>query len=129
MANNAVQIGGASGVSSFQQQGQVDWVAFSSTVYSASLAVMKRLADSGIQPLTYGAGLALATRFQLSEDGNRRVEEAVAQLRAYRGFEGVLWFGFGQKSFVRLLAEQQAGVNLLTLCACLGEAYGSTHGA
>ena len=129
MANNAVQIGGARGVSSFQQQGQLDWVAFGSTVYSASLAAMKRLADSGIQPLTHGAGLALAIRFQLSENGNRRVEEAVAQLRVYRGFEGVLWFGFGQKSFVRLLAEQQAGVNLLALCASLGETYGSAHGA
>ena len=107
----------------FMQQGQVDWVAFGNSLHSASPAIMQRLAAAGVQPVTHGAGLALATRFQLGENGSRRVDEALSQLKQYHCFENVLWFGFGHKSFVRLLVDSQLGVNCIALCTCLGEAH------
>ena len=78
---------------------------------------------AGSQPVTHEAGLALATRFQLGENGSRHVDEALSQLKQYHGFENVLWFGFGYKSFVRLLADSQLGVNCIALCAL---SWGST---
>ncbi len=109
----------------FVQQGQVDWVAFGRTIYSASLATMQRLASAGIQPVTHGAGLALASQFQLSELGRRRMDEALQNLQSYPGFERVIYFGFGVQSFVRTLAESQLGVNCLALCSCLADSHSS----
>lgn len=37
----------------------------------------------------------------------------------------LLWFGFGQKSFLAVLTERELGVKCAALCACLGETYGS----
>lgn len=107
----------------FVQQGQVDWVGFGNTIYSASLATMQRLASAGIQPITHGAGLALASQFQLPELGRRRMHEALRKLKVFSGFEGVLYFGFGVQSFVRLLQESQLGINLIALCSCLADSH------
>lgn len=110
---------------SFQQQGQLDWVALGDSICSVSLGILKRLTDAGIQPLTYQAGLAISTKFCLSEDGSQRVREALSKLKPFHGFESILWFGFGQKSFLAFLTERELGVNCAALCACLGETYGS----
>ena len=61
--------------------------------------------------------------------GQMRVSQALSNLRQYFGFDRVLWFGFGHKSFLALLTEHQAGVNCAALCASLAEAYGVDHSA
>ena len=109
------------------QQGQVDWVALGNSVFSSSFMILQRFADAGIQPITHQAGLAISTQFQLGEMGSRRVRDALGNVRVYHGFESVLWFGFGHKSFLALLTEQELGVNCAALCACLGETYGSAR--
>ena len=107
----------------FVQQGQVDWVAFGNTIYSASIATMQRLANAGVQPVTHGSGLVLASQFHLSELGRRRLNDALQNLKSFPAFEGVLYFGFGVQSFVRLLAETQLGINCLALCSCLTDCH------
>lgn len=71
MASQTLQVGPTwqNGAPSFMQQGQVDWVAFGNTMWSASTAMLQRFASSGIQPVTYGAGLALAGQFKMSNLG------------------------------------------------------------
>ena len=107
----------------FPQQGQIDWVAFGRTIYSASFAVMQRLAAAGVQPITHGAGLALAYRFQVSDIGTRRMNEALESLRIYPAFDAVILFGFGYQSFVKLLAETELGIRCIALCSCLVETH------
>ena len=113
----------------FQQQGEVDWVAMSNSVLSNSLLIAQRLAAAGISQLTHHAGLALCSKFQLGYMGHIRVSDALSNLRPYYGFEKTLWFGFGHKSFLTLLIEQDAGFNCAALCASLVEAFGSDKAA
>ena len=89
----------------------------------------QRLAAAGISPITHQAGLAMSTRFCLGQMGQMRVSQALSNLRQYFGFDRVLWFGFGHKSFLALLTEHQAGVNCAALCASLAEAYGVDQSA
>lgn len=116
-------------VAGFSQQGQVDWVAMGNSVFAMSYSILQRFADTGIQPLTHHAGLAIATQFKLGEKGNERIRDALDNLRVSYGFESVLWFGFGHRSFLRLLTERELGVNCAALCACLGETYGTPKAA
>ena len=108
----------------FQQSGQLDYVALSNSVISNSMMVVQRLSAADINDITYHAGMELATSFRLSEMGQIHIADALRNLHAYPGFECVLWFGFGYKSFLALLTEQQSGFNCAALCASLAEAYG-----
>ena len=113
----------------FQQQGQLDYVAMSNSIISNTVVIAQRLAAAGISQITHEAGLALFTRFRLSQMSQMRVSEALDNLRQYFGFGRVLWFGFGHKSFLALLTEHQAGFNCAALCASLAEAYGVDRSA
>ena len=113
----------------FQQQGQLDYVAMSNSIVSSTVLMAQRLAAAGISQITHQAGLAMSTRFRLGQMGQMRVSEALKNLREYYGFDRVLWFGFGHKSFLALLTEHQAGVNCAALCASLAEAYGVDRSA
>lgn len=121
----SLQIGsqGQGGNLSFMQQGQVDWVAFGNTIWTASSAVLQRFAAAGIQPVTYGAGIVLSNQMHLDRVGQSRVEKAVKSLQSSYGFDKLLWFGFGYQSFVGTMAETVAGIKCLGICACLAEAH------
>ena len=106
----------------FVQQGQVDWVAFGRTSWNASTAVLQRFATAGVQPATYGAGLALSSQFNLDPRGQRRMEEALARLRGVPAFESLLWLGFGYQSLVNVLAKTVGGIKCIALCSCLADA-------
>lgn len=131
MSSGALQIGSGwrGGNPSFVQQGQVDWVAFGNTIWSASAAVLQRFAAANIQPVTYGAGLVLASQFQLDRLGQWRMEKAVESLRANPIFENLLWVGFGYQSVVRTMGESVAGLKSLALCACLTEVHSEEFSA
>jgi len=105
------------------QQGQVDWVAFGNTVWSAAAATLQRFASSGIHAVTYGAGLALASQFRISDLGRRRMDQVMQSLRGVPGLDKVLWFGFGHQSFVKIMGENQHGLKCLALCSCLAEVH------
>ncbi|MCJ1230257.1 hypothetical protein MMC12_006929 [Toensbergia leucococca] len=124
MSSNELQIGAWQNNSpGFVQNGQVDWVAFGNTLWSTSSAVLQRFASAGVQPVTYGAGLALASQFQLDRVGKQRMHDALTNLQGASGFGKVLWFGFGVRSFVRVMADTQLGVNCVGLCSTLTEVH------
>ena len=105
------------------QQGQVDWVAFGNTIWTASSAVLQRFGAAGIQPITYGAGLVLSNQMHLDRVGQSRMENAVASLQVSSSWDKLLWFGFGYQSFVGTMAESLAGIKCLAICACLVESH------
>ena len=113
----------SAGENGFAQQGQVDWVLFGKTAYTATFAVMQRLAQAGIQPITHGAGLALGTQFTFGLTGQNGVNDALSKLQGVPGFDNVLYFGFGYESFVRVIASSQLGVNCVVLCSALSETH------
>lgn len=121
MSNNSI--------AGFSQQGQLDYVAVGNSVLSGANLVLQRFADAGIQPMTHQAGLAISTQFRLGELGTQRVRDALSRIRPYHGFESILWFGFGHKSYLALLIDQELGLNCAALCACLGETYGAARAA
>ena len=94
------------------QQGQVDWVAFGNTIWTASSAVLQRFAAACIQPITHGAGIVLANQIHLDRLGQSRMDKAISFLRASPGFLDLLWFGIGYQSFVGTMAETVVGIIL-----------------
>ncbi|KAL9619903.1 MAG: hypothetical protein Q9160_005550 [Pyrenula sp. 1 TL-2023] len=129
MASQSLQIGDSSSSPSFVQQGQVDWVAFANSTISSSVAVMQRFSAAGVQPVTVAGGLALGSRFELSKKGEQNMDIALKKLNGVFGFDKLLYYGFGYRSFVNVLAETKVGVNLVALCSCLVEMHGISFSA
>lgn len=119
MSSQALQIGDNPTNPSFVQQGQVDWVAFASTTVKASVSVMQRFSAAGVQPVTFAGGLALGSRFELGKKGVQNMDVTLKNLSGNFGFDKLLYYGFGYRSFVNILTETRVGVNLVALCACL----------
>ena len=122
MSSDSVQIAGGNS-HSFTQNGQVDWVAFGKSIWSTSSAVLQRFASAGVQPITFGAGLALASAFDLDRVGKQRMDSALRNLQGVWSFEKLIWFGFGTRSFLHVMADAQSGINCIVLCSALGEVY------
>ena len=121
MSSAAVQI--ASGPQGFMQNGQVDWVAFANSLWSTSSVVLQRFSSAGVQPITFGAGLALASQIRLGRLGNRRMHSAIEDIQGFWSMEKLLYFGFGARSFLRVMADTQLGVDCIALCASLAELH------
>ncbi|MCJ1323721.1 hypothetical protein MMC10_000382 [Thelotrema lepadinum] len=121
-----LQIGsaGQDGTSGFVQNGQIDWMAFANTTWSSSTAILQRFASAGVQPVTFGAGIALASQFKLSRLSNQRMYDALNNIAGFWGYEKLLWFALGIRSFVRVMSDTQLGVNCLALCSTLAEVHG-----
>ena len=130
MTSRALHIGNDDEANpSFVQQGQVDWVAFGKSTMSASISVMQRFSAAGVQPVTVAGGLALGSRFELGKKGAQNMEVALKNLSGVFGYDKILYYGFGYRSFVNILTETKVGVNLVALCACLVEMHGVTIAA
>ncbi len=125
MPPDAIQIGSPTALKSpsFVQNGQVDWVAFGNSIWSTSSIVLQRFASAGVQPITFGAGLALASLFDLDRVGKQRMHSALERNQGMWSFEKVLWFGFGARSFLHVMADVQSGVNCIALCSALSEVH------
>ncbi len=107
----------------FAQNGQVDWVAFGQSIWSTSSVALQRFASAGVQPITFGAGLAVASTFTLDRVGKERMHSAIENLQGFWSFERFLYFGFGARSFVHVMADAQSGVNCIALCSALSEVH------
>ncbi|KAL8915721.1 MAG: hypothetical protein Q9172_006732 [Xanthocarpia lactea] len=107
----------------FAQNGQVDWVAFGQSIWSTSSVTLQRFASAGVQPITFGAGLAIASAFTLDRVGKERMHRAMENLQGFWSFEKLLYFGFGARSFLHVMADAQSGVNCIALCSALGEVH------
>ena len=119
------RVGGPAAADStvFAQNGQVDWVAFGQSIWSTSSVALQRFASAGVQPITFGAGLAVASTFTLDRVGKERMHSAIENLQGFWSFPRFLYFGFGARSFVHVMADAQSGVNCIALCSALGEVH------
>ena len=95
-------------------------------MYSLTASTLQHFSSAGIQPATYAAGIALANRFKIGSLGERRIDDAMQNLQGVPGFDQILSFGFGHKSFVKLLAEDPKWSDLVALYSCLGEMHSET---
>lgn len=109
--------------SSFSQQGSVDWVALSGGFLAISYGMLQRLSGSNLDPYTVSIGYVLGGHFRLSRSGKKNVKDALDNMKAYAGFQNVLWFGFGMKHPARKMAMAEQGVTLVALCAALSECF------
>ena len=107
----------------FAQQGQVDWVAFGKTSWGISSAILQRFASADLQPATYGAAIALGCQFSLGARGRARISQALSKLSGTSAFQNILWFGFGQKSFLNVVAANEAAFRCVALCVCLVDTH------
>ena len=119
------RVGGPAAADStiFAQNGQVDWVAFGQSIWSTSSVALQRFASAGVQPITFGAGLAIASTFTLDRVGKERMHSAIENLQGFWSFERFLYFGFGARSFVHVMADAQSGVNCIALCSALSDVH------
>ena len=125
MSSDAVDVRSPAGSNkdTFAQNGQIDWVAFGNSIWSNSSIVLQRFASAGVQPITFGAGLVLASGFELDRIGKQRMHSALEKLRGIWGFEKLLWFGFGARSLLHVMADAQQGVNCIALCSALSAVH------
>jgi hypothetical protein len=113
----------------FVQQGQVDWVAFGKTIVPLSIDVLARLQGAGVQPITYAGALQLTTSFSLPERGQQRLWDVINRLKCYNSASNLLYFGFGHRSFFRILTETVSGLKCIALCSCVAETHSETVAA
>ena len=85
---------------------------------------MQRFSAAGVQPVTVAGGLALGSRFEIGKKGAQNMDVALKNLSGIFGYDKLLYYGFGYRSFVNILSETKVGVNLVALCACLVEMHG-----
>ena len=131
MSAGVLQIGGSvsTDTPSFVQQGQIDWVAFGNTAWTATSVVLQRFASAGVQPVTYGAGIALASQFHLDHLGQQRMDQALERLRGIPLFHKLLWLGFGYQSLIDSLAKTAGGIKCVALCSCLADVHSEESAA
>ena len=97
MTSNALTTGGGSqdGAAGFVTSGSIDWVAFGKSFLTASTAVLQHFASAGVQPATYQAVRLTCSQFQLSYQGEERLQVAID------GLSGIavnsLYMGFGYR--------------------------------
>ncbi|KAI9706331.1 MAG: hypothetical protein M1820_004907 [Bogoriella megaspora] len=96
---------------------------------SAPLGILTRLSGSQLDPFTVIVSRHLFGIFEISYKGSLLVSEALANLHAFPSFQGLIWFGFGIKHPIHILAETANGTACVAMCACIGEAYSDRRAA
>ena len=109
--------------SAFSQQGSLDWVALGRMQYSASIAVLGRLAKAGIDPLTVAFGQAMCLRLPIGAHGERMLAESMSTLTVKSSAGDLIWFGVGVRHILRELVQTSQGCSLVALSAALTESY------
>ena len=115
--------------SSFAQQGTIDWTALSHTSFSASLSVLGRLSSAGLESLTVAMAQAVRMNIPIGLCGERKLNEAMASLKAFSSFGDVFWFGVGVRHILRMLVQSSQGASSVALAACLAESHSAQYSA
>ena len=116
-------------VTTFQQQGQVDWIALSNSTFNFTLGVLSRLNKAGVDTLTSSIGKIICRRLALTVNGQERVQSAISKLKGWPSYRKVVWFGFGERHLVHELALTEEGVTLVALCSAIQGTYGEMYAA
>ncbi|KAK2794257.1 hypothetical protein FQN51_000891 [Onygenales sp. PD_10] len=111
--------------SNFPQQGQVDWVALSSSSLTFTRDLLARLAKANIDANTVATGRVLFSAFSVGPRVQNEMLETLKTLKSFQSYGNLIWLGFGVKSLVRDLADSEPGLACIALCSCLSMSYGS----
>ncbi|KAF2188438.1 hypothetical protein K469DRAFT_685134 [Zopfia rhizophila CBS 207.26] len=98
----------------------------SSGMINFSMAALARLSQGGIEPSTFGWAVIAGEYINWSLRGSTRFYDALSNSAVQSGFNNILWFGFGHKSPIQILAATDSSSRFAAICACLAEVY-STH--
>lgn len=107
----------------FTQQGTVEWTNIANFTFTASLALLGRLASAGIEPRTVAVAQAICSNLKLGPVGERRLHDCLSKLKAFSSASSLLWFGLGVRHIVRTLTQTTQGASCVALCAALAETY------
>ncbi|CVL11219.1 uncharacterized protein FPRN_11037 [Fusarium proliferatum] len=107
----------------FEQQGSIDWVQIARMSVSVPISILARVTAADVSPLTIVVGQEMSSLFRLSATGHERLIKALGELKSFSAIGDAIWFGFGIKHIVRVLAETNKGLACLTLCGCLSEIH------
>jgi ankyrin repeat protein len=113
----------ASGVSNFQQQGQLDWVSLYKSTFTFSLEVMARISRAGLDITTIAVSRIICSGFVIEPAAQERVLDALSSLKPFSSYGNLIWFGFGVKPVIKDLAESESGLACVALCACMSVSY------
>ena len=113
----------------FQQSGQLDWVSLSRSTFSFSLDVLVRLSRAELDPATMAVSLIIFNRFELNTESQKKIHDALSNLKSFSSYGKLVWFGFGIKSIIKDLADSEHGMACVALCACMAISYDSYFAA
>ncbi|KAF2266540.1 putative ankyrin repeat-containing protein [Lojkania enalia] len=97
--------------------GQVDWVSLLKTPITFGLGVLLRLSKAGLDASTVAFGR------------QKRIHDAFSHLDSFSSYGKLIWFGFGIKPIINDLADTEAGMTCVALCACMSISYDSFYAA
>src|SRR5436190_3644747 len=119
----------ANGRSNFEQQGQVDWVSLSTSTFAFTLDIMDRISKAGLNATTVVVGQIVCSGFVIGPEAQKRLLDALSDLRSFSSYGTIIWFGFGIKPIIKELADSEQGAACVALCACLSVSYDSFYAA
>jgi ankyrin repeat protein len=125
MSNALITTGGGD----FQQSGQLDWVSLSKSTFSFGLDVLVRLSRAELDPATIAVSLIIFNRFALNSESQKKIHDALSNLKSFSSYGKLVWFGFGVKSIIKDLADSEHGMACVALCACMTISYDSYFAA
>ncbi|KAI9853379.1 MAG: hypothetical protein M1813_002371 [Trichoglossum hirsutum] len=111
----------------FQQTGQLDWVSLSKSTYTFGLDVLVRLSKAELDSATVVIGQIAFNRFVIKAEAQKRIYDALSNLKSFSSYGKLVWFGFGIKSTVNDLAGTESGMACVALCACMSVSYDSFY--
>ncbi|KAI9771286.1 MAG: hypothetical protein M1840_002256 [Geoglossum simile] len=115
------------GGGSFQQSGQVDWVSLSKSSFTFGLDVLVRLSKAELDPATIAIGLIACSRFVIKPEAQKRIYDALSNLKSFSSYGKLVWFGLGIKPIIKDLADTEHGMACVALCACMSISYDSFY--
>lgn len=113
----------------FSQQGSVDWTSLGRMQFSASIAILSRLASAGVESITVAFGQAVCSRIHIGVQGETILRQRLENLKAFSSFGDVVWFGVGVRHVLRDIVQTSEGASLVALCASLSETFSIRNSA
>ena len=107
----------------FNSQGSLSWADFVAKPVQYSVDVLARTSAAGVDPYTLHVAHFIADRFRLGQNGARKLQTALIDLKYFSGYAKALWFGVGVQSLVRMMARTDQGRIWVALSAALSECY------
>lgn len=119
--------GVTSSSNTFQLTGEVIVGASGLVTFTAN--ALGRLSQAGIDPTSFAWTIIVGQYLEWSQDGLDRFTTALRTAPSHSSFQNILWFGFGHKSPIQMLAATENSSRFAAVCACLTALYSTQMAA